>query len=96
MYCPICGSEMASPAPPGSAFPMSLCPTDGVVYDEKRNSWYGMIEPNRVQHCPGCGGQMEGEPKGAPAMHFCFQCGVTYDHQRRTWYGLSFRPEHHG
>jgi len=88
-YCPICGAELISPARPGVAYPMHFCSVDGVVFDERRNLWYGFAEPPAQIHCPNCGLKLEGEPKDAPAMYFCFQCGVTYDRSRKEWYGMS-------
>jgi hypothetical protein len=80
---------MTSPAPPEATYPMHVCAVDGIVYDQRRNAWYGLHTPPMKLHCPVCGGTMEGEPKAPPhVMHFCFQCGTTFDRHRHTWYGL--------
>lgn len=92
MFCPLCGRAMA--APPTHApvpYPMHVCATDGVVYDQKRSQWYGLPPIENRLCCPACGGRMESEPKEPPArVFFCYQCGTTYDKTRSSWYGLAY------
>jgi hypothetical protein len=94
MYCPICGRAMTGPARPKLPYPMHVCASDGVVYDERRTTWYGLPEIERSVHCPACGAAMESAPKEPPVrVFFCYQCGTTYDRVRGTWYGLAYhRP----
>lgn len=94
MFCPICGRAMSAPPPRTVAFPMHICAGDGVVYDQKRDQWYGVPEVGDHLRCPACGSPMESEPKEPPIrIFFCYQCGTTYDKHRSRWYGLSY---HHG
>ncbi len=91
MFCPLCGRAMASPSQPAVAYPMHVCATDGVVYDQRRAAWYGLPTIGEKLCCPACGGRMESEPKEPPArLFFCYQCGTTYDKARGTWYGLAY------
>lgn len=72
------------------AYPMHTCAAEGVVYDERRGSWYGLPEIGDRLNCPACGGAMDAEPKEPPIrIFFCYQCGTTYDRLRGTWYGLT-------
>lgn len=82
---------MGSPTKPTVQFPMHVCGVDGVVFDERRGSWYGLPEIDSKLCCPICGSAMEVEPKEPPVrMFFCYQCGTTFDKQRTSWYGLAF------
>ncbi|MHB1435766.1 MAG: transposase family protein [Thermoplasmata archaeon] len=90
MYCPICSREMAGPNRPVVPYPMFVCTIDGVVYDRKRQLWYGLPEIGEELHCPLCGAKMEGEPSQPPVrIFFCYQCGTTFDRSRSTWYGVA-------
>jgi hypothetical protein len=91
MFCPVCGRAMSAPPSPRVAFPMYVCPHDGVVFDQKRDAWHGQPEAGPRLHCPICGGLMEVEPKEPPhRIFFCYQCGTTFDKERTSWYGLGF------
>jgi hypothetical protein len=91
MYCPSCGRIMRGPTAPTVPYPIHVCATDGVVYDERRAAWYGLPELTEKVACPGCGGRMEGEPNEPPVrMFFCYQCGITFDRNRASWYGLAY------
>lgn len=82
---------MRGPASPAVAYPMFICATDGVVYDQRRDSWHGLPEVEGKLCCPICGNSMEREPKEPPhRIFFCFQCGTTFDRERSTWYGLAY------
>jgi hypothetical protein len=83
---------MSGPVHPDRVpFPMFVCAADGVVYDRRRDRWYGMPEVGEKLCCPACGGAMEVEPKEPPAqIFFCYQCGTTYDKPRSMWYGLAY------
>ncbi len=82
---------MAGPAAPAVAFPMFVCPHDGVVYDQKRDLWHGLPEVDAKLCCPVCGGEMEKEPKDPPhRIFFCYQCGTTFDKERSSWFGLAY------
>ena len=92
MFCPVCGRAMSGP-PKGQIvpYPTHVCSTDGVVYDQRRQQWYGLPEVADKLCCPACGGAMEGEPHEPPVQMFvCYQCGTTYDKARKTWYGLVY------
>lgn len=93
MYCPCCSIELYKPHKPDAAYPMLFCHHDGIVYDVKRNTWYGITRLPPIVRCPGCGQEMDGEPKGAAVMHFCFECGITYDRLKNTWYGVNMRKD---
>ncbi len=82
---------MAPPPRSTVAYPMHVCGTDGVVYDQARSQWYGLPQIGEKLCCPGCGSAMETEPKEPPIrLFFCYQCGTTYDRARGTWYGLAY------
>ncbi len=89
MFCPVCGRAMASPRGRDVPFPMHVCAVDGVVFDEKRDRWYGLPEIGEKLCCPVCGQAMEGEPPEPPVrLFFCYQCGTTFDKGRSAWYGI--------
>jgi ribosomal protein L37AE/L43A len=92
MFCPICGRALAGPKRGQVvAYPMHICASDGVVYDQRRGAWHGLPEIGDKLCCPACGSAMEGEPKEPPVNIFvCYQCGTTYDKGRKTWYGLAY------
>lgn len=70
---------------------MHVCAADGVVYDQRRQAWYGLPEAGDRLFCPACGHAMESEPPEPPRrLFFCYQCGVTFDKVRNGWYGLTF------
>ncbi len=82
---------MAPPPRANVPFPMHVCATDGVVYDQRRAQWYGLPAIGPTLCCPACGQRMESEPKdAAPRVFFCYQCGTTYDKAREAWYGLVY------
>jgi hypothetical protein len=85
---------MTDPKTPAVPYPMHICAADGVVYDRRRDKWYGTPEVGDKLCCPACGGAMDSEPTEPPIrIFFCYQCGTTYDKVRASWYGLS---AHHG
>jgi hypothetical protein len=91
MFCPACGRALSPPPRQPVPYPMHVCATDGIVYDQKRGQWYGVPEVHDRLCCPACGNAMESEPKGgSPRVFFCYQCGTTYDKSRAAWYGLAF------
>ena len=91
MYCPTCGRALRGPRGGIVPYPMYVCTTDGVVYDQRRQSWYGLAEAGEHLACPACGHAMETEPsEGAPRLYFCYQCGVTFDKARNSWFGHTF------
>ncbi len=91
MFCPRCGRALALPPGRSVPFPMHVCATDGIVYDERRSQWYGLPEVEAKLHCPGCGAAMEGEPPTPPSRVFvCYQCGITFDRATSAWFGLAY------
>ena len=91
MFCPICGRAMAAPRSLQVPYPMFLCAIDGLVYDLKRDTWYGVPPVGDRLCCPICGNGMDAEPKEPPTRLFaCYQCGTTFDKARTTWYGLAY------
>jgi hypothetical protein len=83
---------MNGPTRPAVPYPMHVCGADGVVYDERRDRWYGTPEEvGEKLHCPACGTTMEAAPREPPVrVYFCYQCGTTFDRVRGAWYGLAF------
>lgn len=82
---------MAAPPRTTVPYPMHVCATDGVVYDQHRAQWYGLPTIEDRLCCPACGSRMEVEPKEPPVrVFFCYQCGTTYDKARAVWYGLAY------
>lgn len=90
MYCPVCGRSMALPPGRSLPYPMHSCAVDGVVYDVRRQRWYGLPDLREGVYCPLCGSAMEGGASAdePPKLLFCYQCGVTLDRSQSVWYGL--------
>lgn len=97
MFCPICGRALTGPPRAGVAYPMHVCVADGVVYDQRRSTWYGLPEIGEKLCCPVCGAAMDHEPVEPPVrVFFCYECGTTYDRQRGVWFGVAFHePTRH-
>ena len=91
MFCPACGRVMTAPPSANVPYPMYLCAVDGIVFDRKRDGWYGLPEIKEKLCCPACGKAMDGEPKEPPIRVFvCYACGTTFDKGRSQWYGLAY------